>query len=64
VNDPNSNFGGRGFVYSPTGELLAETSPSTPLVSIDIDVTRVAEAQSGYPCYVREILPSASRELG
>jgi len=44
--------------------LLAETSPSTPLVSIDIDVTRVAEAQSGYPCYVREIPPSASRELG
>ena len=64
VNDPNSNFGGRGFAYSPTGELLAETSPSTPLVSIDIDVTRVAEAQSGYPCYVREIPPSASRELG
>ncbi len=59
VNDPNSNFGGRGFAYSPAGELLAETSPSTPLVTIDVDVTRVTEAQSGYPCYVPE-LPSTS----
>jgi N-carbamoylputrescine amidase len=55
MNDSGSDFGGRGFVYSPTGELLAETSPSTPLVSIDVDVTRVAEAQNGYPCYVREL---------
>jgi N-carbamoylputrescine amidase len=55
MNDSGSDFGGRGFVYSPTGELLAETSSSTPLVSIDVDVTRVAEAQSGYPCYVREL---------
>lgn len=55
VNDSSSSFGGRGFVYSPTGELLAETSPSTPLVSIDVDVTRVAAAQIEYPCYVREL---------
>jgi N-carbamoylputrescine amidase len=55
LNDSASSFGGRGFVYSPNGELLAETSPSTPLVSIDVDVTRVAEAQSQYPCYVREL---------
>jgi N-carbamoylputrescine amidase len=55
MNDSESDFGGRGFVYSPTGELLAETSPWTPLVSIDVDVKRVAEAQRGYPCYVREL---------
>lgn len=54
-NDPDSSFTGRGFVYSPAGELLAETSSSTPLVSIDLDLTKVAEAQSGYPCYVREL---------
>jgi N-carbamoylputrescine amidase len=60
VNDPNSHFGGRGFVYSPTGELLAETSPSMPLVTVDVDVTQVAEAQSGYPCYVRELSPATS----
>ena len=60
ADDPNSNFAGRGFVYSPTGELLAETSPSMPLVSIDVDVTRVAEAQSAYPCYVRELPPTSA----
>ena len=57
ANNPNSNFAGRGFVYSPTGELLAETSPSTPLVSIEVDVTRVAEAQSAYP---RELPPTSA----
>lgn len=55
ANDSASSFGGRGFVYSPTGELLAETSPSKPLVTIDVDITRVAEAQRGYPCYVHEL---------
>jgi N-carbamoylputrescine amidase len=54
-NVPDSSFAGRGFAYSPAGELLAETSPSTPLVSIDLDLALVAEAQSGYPCYVREL---------
>jgi N-carbamoylputrescine amidase len=55
ANDAGSNFGGCGFVYSPTGELLGETSASTPLVTIDIDLARVAEAQRSYPCYVREL---------
>jgi len=59
VNVPHSNFAGRGFAYSPTGELLAETSPSTPLATIDIDVTQVAKAQSAYPCYVRELPPTS-----
>jgi N-carbamoylputrescine amidase len=55
TNETGSNFGGRGFAYSPTGELLGETTPSTPFVTIDIDLARVAEAQRGYPCYVREL---------
>jgi N-carbamoylputrescine amidase len=54
-NDSDSYFGGRGFAYSPSGDLLVETSPSTPLASIEIDLTRVAEAQRAYPCYVREL---------
>jgi N-carbamoylputrescine amidase len=54
-NDQSSNFGGRGFAFSPAGELLAETSSANPLVSIEIDLTRVAEAQRSYPCYVREL---------
>jgi predicted amidohydrolase len=48
-------FGGRGFAYSPTGELLSETSATTPVVSVNIDVAQVAEAQCNYPCYVREL---------
>ena len=54
-NDQFSNFGGRGFAFSPAGELMAETSPSNPLVTIDIDLACVAEAQRSYPCYVREL---------
>ena len=54
-NDSGSSFGGRGFVYSPTGELLAETSHSTPLVSIEVNIAKVTEAQRAYPCYVREL---------
>lgn len=48
-------FGGRGFAYSPAGELLHETSVPSPLVTIDIDMRLIAEAQRGYPCNVREI---------
>jgi N-carbamoylputrescine amidase len=48
-------FGGRGFAYSPTGELIGETSNSVPLISVDVDKGLVAEAQRNYPCYVREI---------
>ena len=54
-NGTEPKFGGRGFAYSPTGELLAETSPSMPIASVKIDLTRVAEAQKQYPCYVREL---------
>ena len=55
ANDSSSNFGGRGFAFSPAGELLAETSPSMPLITIEIDLARIAEAQRSYPCYVREL---------
>lgn len=54
-NDQDSNFGGRGFAFSPAGELMVETSPSNPLVSVDIDLACVTEAQRRYPCYVREL---------
>jgi N-carbamoylputrescine amidase len=48
-------FGGRGFAYSPTGELLCETSDAEPVALVDIDLAQVAEAQRRYPCYVREL---------
>ena len=48
-------FGGRGFAYSPTGELIGETSDAVPWIYVDVDKALVAEAQRNYPCYVREI---------
>jgi N-carbamoylputrescine amidase len=48
-------FGGRGFAYSPTGELLGETSGTVPSICVEIDKALVAEAQRNYPCYVREL---------
>ena len=49
------SFGGRGFAYSPTGELLAETSEAVPFACVNIDLKQVSEAQRSYPCYVREL---------
>jgi DNA-binding transcriptional LysR family regulator len=31
-------FGGAGFVFSPTGELLAQTSVARPVVTVDLDL--------------------------
>jgi N-carbamoylputrescine amidase len=31
-------FGGAGFVFSPTGELLAQTSVVHPVVTVDLDL--------------------------
>jgi N-carbamoylputrescine amidase len=55
-------FGGRGFAYSPTGELIGETSEAVPFLSVDIDKRRVAEAQRNYPCYVRELADATSMQ--
>lgn len=48
-------FGGRGFAYSPTGELICETTEALPLLCVEIDKALVAEAQRNFPCYVREL---------
>jgi N-carbamoylputrescine amidase len=54
-NGCGPSFGGRGFAYSPTGDLLAETSPVVPIVCVNIDLAKVAHAQRSYPCNVREL---------
>jgi N-carbamoylputrescine amidase len=59
--DSEPHFGGRGFAYSPTGELIGETSDSVPVISVEIHKAAVAEAQRNYPCYVREIGLEAPR---
>jgi N-carbamoylputrescine amidase len=53
--DAMPRFGGAGFAYSPTGELIEETSNAQPIVVVRIDVNLVRDAQLGYPCYVREL---------
>jgi len=49
------HFGGKGFVYSPAGNLLGMTSADRPLLTIGINLALVADAQRRYPCNVREI---------
>jgi N-carbamoylputrescine amidase len=53
--DDEPLFGGAGFAYSPTGELLQETSDGLPFAVVRIDRHLVERTQQGYPCYVREL---------
>lgn len=60
-DDTGPQFGGRGFIYSPTGDLLGETSAAMPLLCANIELSLVADAQRQYPCYVREVDVVAAR---
>lgn len=48
-------FAGRGWIFGPTGELLAETTSDTPVATVDVDLSLVRQAQTEYPCYVKEL---------
>jgi N-carbamoylputrescine amidase len=50
-----THFGGGGFAYAPHGRLLAVTSASDPLGTLELDTNKSASAQSDYPCYVAEL---------
>jgi N-carbamoylputrescine amidase len=59
------SFGGKGLIYSPTGNLLGITSAAHPLLCATIDLELVVDAQRKYPCYVREIdMPMAPGSRG
>lgn len=47
-------FGGCGWVIDPNGDLVAQTSPASPVVTYTMDLDFVATAQNNYPCYVEE----------
>lgn len=49
-------FGGNAFAYSPNGELLGETTESSPTLSFVLDKETVQRQQCEYPCYVSELL--------
>ncbi len=48
-------FGGRGWVFAPSGNLVAETSPHEPVVAADLDLDLVHQAKTGYPSYVEDL---------
>jgi N-carbamoylputrescine amidase len=50
--DPTGSCGGVGWIISPTGEVLARTSPAAPFVTIEIDLAASSAARDGYPCSV------------
>ena len=51
-----TEFGGGGFAYAPQGQLLAVTTPTTPVETLDLDPKKVTFAQRNYPCYVPELV--------
>jgi N-carbamoylputrescine amidase len=42
-------FTGGSWVYSPEGELLAETSAAVPFVTVELDLSRATNARAEYP---------------
>jgi N-carbamoylputrescine amidase len=50
-----TQFGGGGFAYAPQGRLLAMTSSTNTLETLDLDPKVSAYAQGAYPCYVPEL---------
>ena len=46
--------GGRGWIISPEGDLLAQTGQDEPFVTLDIDLEAARAAKSTYPRYVAE----------
>jgi len=50
--DPTGACGGVGWIISPSGEVLAKTSPEAPFATIDIDLAASTAARNEYPRYV------------
>jgi len=54
VDSRGQLFGGAGWIIDPEGDLVAQTSSTTPAVFYEIDTEFVRRAQREYPCYVVE----------
>ncbi|HWP37065.1 MAG TPA: carbon-nitrogen hydrolase family protein [Gemmatimonadales bacterium] len=48
-------FGGRGWIVDPDGQVLAETSALEPVAAAEVELERVARAKREYPRYVRDL---------
>jgi len=55
-NPPGSkaNCGGLGWIISPEGDVLAQTSVDSPFASVEIDLEFARQSKSTYPRYVSE----------
>lgn len=53
-NDHSGYFGGSGMIFSPRGELIAETTAEAPIAVCRIDRNLSREARKGYPCNVTD----------
>ena len=50
--DPSGACGGVGWIISPEGDVLAQTTIDEPFATIDIDLGMTVAARASYPCYV------------
>jgi N-carbamoylputrescine amidase len=50
--DPTGACGGRSWIISPEGQVLATTSSEAPFATLDLDLGASADARAGYPCSV------------
>ncbi len=64
IDGKGQEFGGGGWIFDPSGDLIAETSPGRPVVASDLDLAQVERAQQEYPCYVQELpAPAGTRSF-
>lgn len=50
----DQSYGGRGWVFDPDGELVAETSEDEPVAAAELELEAVERAKASYPRYVEE----------
>lgn len=48
------SFGGRGWIFAPDGELVAETTEDEPVAAVELELEAVERAKATYPRYVEE----------
>ena len=58
---PDGSGGGAGWIVSPDGAVLAQTTPHTPFVTLDIDIPTAERAQVTYPRYALAEEPVSPR---
>jgi N-carbamoylputrescine amidase len=54
MDSKGQEFGGRGWIVDPNGDMVAQTSAASSVATYTVDLDHVATAQREYPCYVRE----------